>query len=74
MVHKQHYSPWKTETLKYQDTDTVVLTNKKSPPLEDIHYMKVGGMWNLQKDTNLTKIIWTTNKYQIERRHCSVPQ
>ena len=40
---------------KDQDTDTVVLANKKSPPLEGGNSTKIGGMWTLKHEIGSRK-------------------
>ena len=50
MSQKQNSSPGNMDSLKAHDTDTVVPTNKKSPPLEGGHYMKIGCLWNLKHE------------------------
>ena len=40
--------PYKMDSPKAQDTTTVFLANKKSPPFEGAHYTKIGGMWTLK--------------------------
>ena len=41
---------------KSQDTDTVVLANKKSPPLEGGSYMKIGVIWTIKYEINSPKV------------------
>ena len=40
---------------KSQDTTTVILDNKKSPPLKGGNYKKVRGTWNLKHDIRSPK-------------------
>ena len=53
MVHNQHSSLGNMELPKYQNPENVDPTNKKAPPLDGGHYMKIGGMWNLKHETSL---------------------
>ena len=39
MSQKHNYSPGKMDSTKAQDPDTVVKSNKTSPPLESVNYM-----------------------------------
>ena len=45
----QKYSP------KYQNPTTVVLSNKRSPPLEGVQYKKIGGIWYLKHEISSQK-------------------
>ena len=51
------------DSQKYQYHTTVVLANKRYPPLEDVNYTKVGGMWTLKHEIISPKLyellIWT---------------
>ena len=38
------------------ENTTVVPDNKRSPPLEDGHYTKIGGMWTLKYKTRSPKL------------------
>ena len=49
------YSPDKKDSPKSQDTTTVVLANKKSPPREGVNYTKIGGMWTIKYGISLPK-------------------
>ena len=44
------YSPEKKDSPKAQDTTTLVLANKRVPPLEGGNFTKIGGMWTLKHD------------------------
>ena len=44
MVHNQHFSPYKIDSVKSQYPDTVVPAIKKAPPLEGGNSMKTIGM------------------------------
>ena len=44
MVQNQNFSPDKVDSPKVQDPDTLVLANKRSPPLEGVYSMKSGVM------------------------------
>ena len=50
MTHKQHYPPVNMYMHKSHNTDTVVPTNKKVPPLEGVHYTKIGDMSTLKHE------------------------
>ena len=55
MVQNKNSSPEKKDSLEAQDVETIFLDNKKSPPLEDGHYMKIGGMRNLKHEITSPK-------------------
>ena len=55
MSQKHHYSPLNTDSLKYQDPDSVLHNNNKYLPLEGGNYMKNGDMWNIKHDINSPK-------------------
>ena len=45
-------SPSQKDTSTNPDPTTVVKTNRRDPPLEGGHYIKIGGMWNLKHEIN----------------------
>ena len=48
-------SPEKKNPLKDQDTNTMVLANKKASLLDRGHSTKSGGMWTLKHETSSPK-------------------
>ena len=50
MVHNQHYSPEKMDSLKDQYPTTMVPDNKNYSPLEGGHSLKIGGIRNLKHE------------------------
>ena len=42
-------SPDHKDEPKYQDPTTVVPANRRAPPLDGGHYIKIVGMWTLKK-------------------------
>ena len=54
-INMSKYSPYKKDSPKAQDTTTMVLDNKKSPPLEGGHSTKIGGMWTLKHEISSPK-------------------
>ena len=44
------YSSYHNNSPKPENPITVVPANKKAPPLEGVHLMKIGGMWTLKHD------------------------
>ena len=49
-------SPENNDSPKAQDRTTVVLANKKAPPLEGGHSTKSGGMWTLKNYISSPKL------------------
>ena len=48
-------SLYKKDPTKSQDPNTVVLANKKAPPLEGGNYKNIGGMWTIKHDISSQK-------------------
>ena len=49
-------SPYNKDSPKAQYPTTVVLSNKKVPPLEGGHYTQIGGMWNVKHEIRSPKL------------------
>ena len=47
-IHKS--SPTQKNTSTPPEPTTMVLTNRRDPPLEGVHATKIGGMWNLKHE------------------------
>ena len=48
-------SPNKKDTSTHPDPTTMVLTNRRSPPLKEGHSTKIGGMWTLNHEIRSSK-------------------
>ena len=53
------------DTSTPPEPTTVVKTNRRDPPLEGGHYIKIGGMWNLKHEIN------SKNSMRSSSRHNS---
>ena len=51
LVPNQNLLPYTMDSPKSQYPTTVVLDNKKDPPLEGVHYTKIGGMCTIKHYT-----------------------
>ena len=49
-INMSKHSPAQRDSPKPPNPTTVVLTNRRYPPLEVGHYTKIGGMWNLKHE------------------------
>ena len=52
---------------KAQDPEIVVLNKNKDPPLEDVHYMTIGGVWNIKHDISSPKFYELFIKAELKR-------
>ena len=51
------FSPTQKDTLTPPNPTTVVLTNRRDPPLEGGHSTKIGGIWTLKHDISSPNFI-----------------
>ena len=56
MVKYNHSLSVKMDSLKSQGSDTLVPDKKKALSLGGVHYMKIGGMWNLKREISSPKL------------------
>ena len=49
-------SPTQKDTSTPPDSTTVVPANRRDPPLEGVHYTKIGGMWTLKHEISSPKL------------------
>ena len=56
MVQNHNFSLYKRDSPKYKYPETVVMANNKDPPLEDVNYMKICGMWTIKHDIGSPKL------------------
>ena len=66
MVHNNNSSPYNVESSKAQDSDTVVTTNNKDPPLEGVNSIKIDGIWTLKHEIVSSKLYEILIKTQIK--------
>ena len=59
-------SPTHKDTLTPTDSNTVVPTNRRDPPLEGGHSTKTGGMWTLKHDISSPKFYELLMKTELK--------
>ena len=60
------YSPTQKDTSTPPDPTNMLLTNRRDPPLEGVHYTKIGGMWSLKYEIRSPKFYELLVKTEIK--------
>ena len=60
------YSPTQKDTSTLTDPNNVVSDNNKDPPLEGVHFTKIGGMWTLKHEISSPKFYELTTKTELK--------